>query len=263
MEIPKIYSNLSDLAVQCTPILKELYEPCPYSGHLELEARFGQIINGSFRAEVGADFGEYCAETLTCYPDWVRSEDAVESRDFFYNDNIRSSVSFDSIKGTMQVSHLRKRKLHDINVQTTATDLPLIKRLSMIRLEPLYDIRISMSVEEPLTSDQLETIVLPNYVRIKERTSFYYSSRFTREAPLWQFAVTKTWSGHTYADAETQRRTSNPAYEIECEALNPYRYLQLHHVSDKSYYVVLSLLMKMYDFLKIDTRELNFRLSGT
>ena len=98
--------------------------------------------------------------------------------------------------------------------------------------------RVSISHEKPVKTEELPTIVLPTWVRIKQRKSFRYTN--ADETARWRYDATLAWSAPTKTEAERAQKEQPPTYEFEIE-------LEYAHPDVSDEYVAESLLAKMGD----------------
>lgn len=212
------------------------------TGHLELEGRLGRWDEGTRRFEPGVSryFMNRALTMLTSFDGWSQVTPWVETQDFYYKcqdgRRVRTTVGFDETSDSLKRTHV---------VKTTVRKDTFLTSRSCEGDDDMPDLRLSLAVEQPVSEQSLPVMVQPQYVRIKQRKSFYYTPAGFTEA-MWVFDLTLSWHGDTKSEAENNQRSSVPKYEIECECLSPLAY-RLHKQESKSF-VAKSLILKLLDF---------------
>jgi len=207
------------------------------SSHLELEARLGHwnVEDRRFCPGVDRFFIERALNMLNSFDAWSRVTPWAEMQDFYYTDksgqNMRTTVFYDDQSKQIRQHHIIKKVMNRETVIVKGSENP--------------DIRISLAVEQEVDESLVPEVVQPNYVRIKQRKSFFYTPLGFSE-PIWVFDMTLSWSGNTKSDAERKQYSTSPVYEIECECLSPIAYRL--HKQEKRGFVARSLLLKLLDF---------------
>ena len=207
------------------------------ASHIELEARLGFWKTDEKRFETGVDriFMERALGMLTSFDAWSRVTPWSEMQDIYYKaingENLRTTILYHDQDKQVCKLHLTKKVFDRHTVLVEGSDNP--------------DIRISLSLEQEVNADMIPQIIQPDYVRIKQRKSFYYTPLGFPE-PMWVFDMTLSWSGQTKAEAEKKQYSELPVYEIECECLSPSAYR--FHKQERRLFVVRSLLLKLLDF---------------
>ncbi len=205
--------------------------------NLELEARLGHwnIEERCFHPGVDRFFMERALNMLNSFDAWSRVTPWSEMQDFHYKNqlgqNMRTTVFYDDKKKQIRKHHIIKKVIDRENVLVKGSDNP--------------DIRMSLSVEHEIDESFVPEIVQPNYVRLKQRKSFFYTPLGFSE-PIWVFDMTLSSSGNTKSDAERKQYSEPPIYEIECECLSPMAYRL--HKQERRTFVARSLLLKLLDF---------------
>lgn len=205
--------------------------------NLELEARLGHwnAEEKCFKPGVNRFFMERALNMLNSFDSWSRVTAWSEMQDFYYKDNsgqkIRTTIYYDDQNRQIRKHHIIKKVIDQENVIVKGSENP--------------DIRISLAIEHEIDEAFIPEVVQPDYVRIKQRKSFFYTSLGFSE-PIWVFDMTLCWSGKTKSIAEEKQHSEPPVYEIECECLSPMAYRL--HKQEKRTYVARSLLLKLLDF---------------
>jgi len=205
--------------------------------NLELEARLGHwnTEERCFHPGVDRFFMERALNMLNSFEAWSRVTPWSEMQDFHYTDQsgqtIRTTVFYNDKNKEIQTHHIIKKIIDRENVLVKGSDNP--------------DIRISLSVEYEIDEAFVPEVVQPEYVRLKQRKSFFYTPLGFSE-PIWVFDMTLSWSGDSKSDAERKQYSEPPIYEIECECLSPMAYRL--HKQEKRTFVARSLLLKLLDF---------------
>ena len=89
----------------------------------------------------------------------------------------------------------------------------------------LYDAKISISNEKKLKQDQIPEKKNLSWVRLKNRKSFFLTCNETPNFPMWRYDLTMVWEGYDYKEAIINFNHHSPLFEIECECINPYEFI--------------------------------------
>lgn len=252
-QYPHVYNTVIPVRQMLSYIPSD--NPTRYNGNYELEIRLGRICvnnyKSKFRAGVEEAFINTALAEMERY-DWYLVEDWRESHDFYYeieaksdqltdhNILVRTSVEFDQKSNNMRKTHICKHvyKKQDFRFTTTRRLQPT---------DPTYDLRASISFEENISPKDIPSIAHPHHIRIKSRKSFYYKPS-NCEKPVFRYDITRSWTGNSFSEAEQRQRKKETIYEFEIECLNLDEYMASSPSHD-AYYVALSLVLKMADFI--------------
>jgi hypothetical protein len=205
--------------------------------NLELEARLGHwnVDEKCFQPGVTRFFMERALNMLNSFDSWSRVTNWSEMQDFYYENKsgqkMRTTIYYDDQNKQIRKHHIIKKVIDQENIIVKGSENP--------------DIRISLAVEHEIDEEFVPEVVEPNFVRIKQRKSFFYTSLGFSDAN-WIFDMTLSWSGKTKSIAEQKQQNECPIYEIECECLAPLAYRL--HKQEKRSFVARSLLLKLLDF---------------
>lgn len=237
------YKHLRPAIVALLPLIQRA------QNGLELEARFGCITANGFVAGVTEEFFESTLALLRQFNGhWHENSGFFEVADFFYvvnGDTVRTRVAADG-RGGSTTCHMKKKSV-------AKCDIPVLVAHANVDLSVrLPDIRVSLASEQEVGTINLPQFIRPSRVTIGERTSFLYG-RISHEPGLWQFDLSRRWSGATKVEAERARSNSPPVLEVELECLSPTSYMNSlgpHYAAHESYrqhFLACSLLLKMAD----------------
>lgn len=247
------YPEIAKAAGAVGPLITDLRGMCRTVSPdhtIELEARLGRIQmhrnrSPRFSPGVSNDYMHKILQMMGTFPEWYRVDDWVHEQDFIYpndhGDSVRSRVIFDKHGQSMKVEHVKKRRRQ---VQDLKNTMHAQEDDGMYR--NAWDVRISLSTEEPVQIEDLPPTIHPSFVRVKNRKSFWYRPSTFEEA-VWRFDLTVAWEGETKSEAEQKQRMEPGRFEIECEMVDPAAYLSAESHDDL--YVATSLLLKIRDLL--------------
>ena len=137
---------------------------------------------------------------------------------------------------------IRSTSISDSDALEFNTANMIKARLGIVELVGSGELwRVCASKEKNVHYKTLPTTVTANYVRIKHRKSFTYSSPSCSDALRWRYDFTLSWSGNTRKVASDNQRTISPKYEFEIELLEA-------HPDLSDTYIAESFLAKMKDF---------------
>lgn len=220
------YPRLGETIPQCAELVASLRESLSESdGVCELEARLGRVHEHRFCAGVTRKTMDTIIEMMQDSPFVVGDDEWVEHQDFLYTiddtpHRTRVSYSADDMQATPTT--IVKRPVQKVDILTGGE----------------FDIRVA--VKREISVPNPEMCVTTDRVRIKQHR------RFKTRCGTWCFDFALVWSGRTKTEAERKQCSSDPEFEIECELLEPTRYLALHDDA----YVATSLLLKMCDLVE-------------
>lgn len=280
---PEKIPNYAVNHVQITQILscvKNIFDQAQHSIatnndsnlNYEIEMRFGQLCFNvdnihnpyKFNPNVSGNVFFQALKYIKTFPGWNSTHEWTQSHDFYYEHNNtlhRTSTVFELGQLKPRITHMIKHPQEKRDFKWNCLDPQFIGMP--------YDIRLSYSIEEKITEQDLPQLINPNYVRIKLRTSFEYKPKYS-EKPLFTFDFTKSWSGQTYADAEEKQRRSldsidpindETIYEIEIECINLKHYFEVitkEDVRRDSWFLATSLLLKCADLIPSQNFEWGF-----
>ena len=189
-----------------------LLAPAPRSAHLELEARLGKCDSEGFCAGVSAEFFEALVHKMDICSAWYSVTPWQEYEDVIFNDvrglAVRQTVFANRESCNLSISTQQKRHRCKLTFgATTCKSCPLDSNVGHVR--------IAVSEEIPVSKDDLPSVVMPVYVRFKQRRS--YTERSSNKDSFWRYDLTKSWSGKTKQDAEQKSQGMPPVYEVEVE----------------------------------------------
>lgn len=245
----KKYTHLSNALRELLPTIQFLKEKTTTNNaDFELETRLGKIIasknnKSKFESHVSRDIFKNSLHSLENYKDWYCVSDMKESHVYYYHvdllGEVRTEVFFDERGKTTK--HMQKTL---IDKKTFIMDTT-----NEIQLKDTWDIRVSLSKEKPLMDGDVPPIVNTTQVRIRQRKSFYSSTKNTGyDKPIWRFDYTMVWSGNNFENAEIQQRTCPPKYQIECELLEPSFVLSTNGVMS----CCVEILLKTLDLIELN-----------
>ncbi|MAD25126.1 MAG: hypothetical protein CMO44_13225 [Verrucomicrobiales bacterium] len=215
--------------------LINLVEQLRHHEHGELEARFGTVENGRFKAGVTVNFFKKCLSMCESFKEWSSVSDWAIRKDFFFSNSTRVSMYTENQE--LKTIAVQKKKIKSI---TNKIENNLTFDKSNVFPSGL---RLSLSTENPTDYSENET---PKLIRFKYTKQFFTLSG-------WSFDFSKTFTSDDFQNVMDScaclERFGNEenqdfTYEIEIE-LQKKTYLSLHsneHISN-------SLIMKIFDFL--------------
>lgn len=171
--------------------------------HGELELRLGRREGGAFAPGVSREAFVQLERDMEEDPGLAAEERWVELVDYHYalrrGERARTRVEFDAQRMALATSHVAKRG--GAHVLLGDDDGGAACRVAFAAEEP---------VEPP-------SACLPTHVRIKQRRCF----RDVRDGRVvWSYELSKTWSASSRGVVEHLQRTTEPAYEVECELVD-------------------------------------------
>ncbi len=203
----------------------------------EFEARFGDSDSSPrFIPGVSRKNFMQTIELLESFEEWARVEDWELSFVYLYSHEggtWRTCVSYGEEK--VFTCHQVKHNVGSCDISPGFSSFG--------------NIRVSLNVEEPLSENELPSIVNPYLIRRRLRKRFLYSSSGTVD-PTWAFDLTIVAEGSTMKEVEKSVDDQKFKFEIECECLDLLSLLR--DPSHDYVYVTVSLLLKMRDFLEPD-----------
>ena len=211
---------------QCIPHVKNIVKILREYPDAELEARFGQIKDKTFISGVSRTTIDEILNMMKESPYIKVAHDWVEEQDFFYTYNkkqLRTRVKYDSENMKTRPHTIEKSNLGTFDASNISNNS--------------YDIRVSLKREVPINVNDI--CVNTSLVRIKQR------KRLLTTCKTWAFDFGMVWCGATKTDAELAQSNNDPIFEIECELIDPTKYLSLHDDA----YIATSLLLKMIDLI--------------
>lgn len=252
--LPSAPRKRTDLGVLMEPILppvsflvehyRSINVSTPLPAFCELEARLGRLNPTTKKWESGVARDHWYATlaSLQDSPFWTTPSTTpshgLDLHDYIYKrvtgEEVRSSVvigpSAATPSGVVTIHHSSKVRHGNVDVTVDGDEYEgTLER---------YGVRFSVSVETPVSSEDLEASVKPIWVRLKRRHSFIYNQ--------WRFDLTRVWSAPSRTEAEVKQSRGEPSsYEIEIECWQPRELLALR----SNRYIAASLMMKMVDML--------------
>jgi hypothetical protein len=227
-----------------------------FSANVELEARLGKHTAEGFQTGVTATQFKNIEKFLKSSKHWYKTEDWSETCDVFF----RTRVSMPDGSQEQQVSARSSIEAHDGSLHTkTILKQPLNSRFlqlqalnscnqGTLRPSAQIDARVQASLEVDLPKHFHPVAVVPDYVRIKQRRSFYYLSEEINGTFLYQ--LTRVFADKSRSSAEAHLQRGKPtSYEVEIECLD----VQQHLLAGTSVQVYLlnSMLAKLLDLAEI------------
>lgn len=152
----------------------------------------GNASNSSFNACIEESDFQHLLAFLQQFSRWEKETPFRRSIDYFFKwgeRSIRSSIS--SVDNQLKIDHIYKETVDSVVV-------------------PLSDLDVRISLKEEIHVHDLPPFVDTDFVRIKDRKSFFYKH--------WRYDFTKVWQAHTVSQAEA---LSSPRFEVEVECLKP------------------------------------------
>lgn len=258
------FTHLRDVAMRVAELISDVRVhmdlPADSGASLELEARFGKIMESQFDANVGQETFRGILQLLESYPQWSRVSPWQETQDVFYSAelpkeyggepeklySIRTSVGVDAANKDIQIVHNYKQRLRNVDMELCHMDGDSCCVNVTRTVSAGFDVRISASLERQLPHHILPIAVTPDMVRIKQRKRFFLSSLGV-EGDTFSFDVSLVYTGKTKSEAEQkQSQQLAPSFEIEIECLQPSEYLKTSGGEDIM--LALSLILKCHDF---------------
>ena len=189
----------------------------------EVEARLGSMEGDRFVPGVNPEWFKVLLHRLELCTVWSAQEGWQESED----------TTFTAGGRQVRQSRICNTKDCRIDIQSVHKErkasacVPLGASRGDSAQDPFHMIptgvdtmRISYSTEIPVNKLIFPDIVLPTYVRIKQRRSFVLESS-ALEGAGWRFDLSRTWSGCTREAAEQSQHNSPPVCEVELEWVPP------------------------------------------
>ena len=189
----------------------------------EIEARLGRMQDGHFISGVNQEWFNVLLQRLELCSTWSHQDAWQDSED----------TTFESRGRQVRQSRVCNTKECRIEVRTihksrkACVCVPLGSSRGDEGQDPFHLVptgvnmmRISYSIEAPVSRQSFPEIVYPIYVRLKQRRSFVLESSALQGAS-WRFDLTRTWSGKTRAEAEESQCASPPICEVELEWIPP------------------------------------------
>lgn len=259
------FTHLRDVAMQVAELIADVRVhmdmPIENGASLEIEARFGRILESQFESNVGQETFCGILQLLESFPRWSRVSQWQETQDVFYSSElpkeyggepdkhyaIRTSVGVDPSTGDIQIVHNYKQRLRNVDMELCHLDgESCCVNVTRETVADGFDVRISASLERQLPHHILPIAVTPDMVRIKQRKRFFLSSLGV-EGDTFSFDVSLVYTGKTKSEAEQkQSKQRSPSFEVEVECLQPSEYLKTSGGEDIM--LALSLILKCHDF---------------
>lgn len=209
---------------------------CARRCNWELEGRFGRYYphKNQFVPGVTCEFFETTLNTLDSFSEWKDVRGWQLSNTYYYEKDgkqWRTEVTYGD-----EMVHTFHHLKHAVQKCDLETD------------EAIFgDVRVCLSVEEPIDDSTVPDKVDPLFIRRKLRKRFFYASAGNMQ-PTWSFDMTIVNEGKTMAEIEDQLEKHERQYEIECECIDIWSI-----ISDGCHdciYVIVSLLLKLKDFIQ-------------
>ena len=259
------FTHLRDVAMQVADLIADVRVhmdmPTDTGASLEIEARFGRILESQFEPNVGHETFSGILQLLESYPRWSRVSQWQEIQDVFYSAElpkeyggepdktyvIRTSVGIDSATNDIQIMHNYKQRLRNVDMELCHMDgESCCVNVTRETVAEGFDVRISASLERKLPHHILPIAVSPDMVRIKQRKRFFLSSVGV-DGDTFSFDVSLVYTGKTKSEAEQkQSKQMSPSFEVEVECLQPNEYLKT--TGGEDIMLALSLILKCHDF---------------
>tara|TARA_B110000008_G_scaffold258032_1_gene276678 strand:+ start:284 stop:1045 length:762 start_codon:yes stop_codon:yes gene_type:complete len=233
--IQKKYPNLYKCVPSTANMISILRSYAEDAGQYELEARFGKMCGNKFIPGVDRVFMDTIIEWMQKSQFILGDDGWKEELDMYYDymgKSLRTRVQYDH--NNMMVNSCTTEK------KMLMPSLTFYEFLGDKR--GTNDIRVSLKTEYEICNPPVS--INPTLVRVKQRR------RFVTENNMWAFDFSMTWSGNSKSEAERLQMTEDATYEIECELIDSYAYLQ--GCTDN--HAALSILLKMYDLLPSDSK---------
>lgn len=147
----------------------------------------------------------------------------------------------------LSVSHVQKQSVEKTNFITVM--------LTKDKVAQQSDIRMALTLEKKVNSEEIDKFVEPLSVHIKKRKDYTLCSS-NSDKPMWRYSLTQRWMGKNLEEAEKDYLNCPPIYEIELELVCP----SLIHQMGTGY-MAHSLLMKVSDLLGVMHSALSNRKS--
>jgi hypothetical protein len=237
--------------------------------HAELEARLGtRHRSGAFVPGVSREYWNSLRERLERWNGWTRVDGWIESYCSHYLDRggepVRTTVV--RIFGSSSIEHVRKQPLSRADlVWIDGEEAAAVSPASVVVVDThrasacfsadsrrrgkgfaptgqpdrRWHARVALSRETPVETCELPLATETTRVAIRQRKRFVYDD-------AWAYDLTLVWEGKTRAEAEARKYTEPPAFHVECELLQPERYV----AERDDIYLASSLLMKVVHMLQ-------------
>ena len=187
MDWSKLPYTTKHTATALSAFLKQIKEST------EAEIRLGNVSpNSAFNACIEESDFQHLLSFLQQFSQWEKETPFERSIDYFFNwgnRTVRSSVT--TVQNQLKIDHVYKETTDSLVVQ-------------------LSDLDVRISLKEEIRVHDLPPFVNTDFVRIKDRKSFYYKQ--------WRYDFTKVWQAATVSEAE---QLPTPRFEIEVECLKP------------------------------------------
>lgn len=227
-----------------------------FAANVELEARLGKYTTEGFQTGVTATQFKNIEKFLKSSTHWYKTEDWAETCDVFFRTrvsmpdgsqeqqvNVRSSI--ETRDGCLHTKTIIKQSLSSRFLQLQALNSC---NQGTLRPNAQIDVRVQASLEVDLPKHFHPVAVVPDYVRIKQRRSFYYMSEEIKGTFLYQ--LTRVFADKSRSGAEAHLQRGKPtSYEVEVECLDVQQHLLAG--SSAQVYLLNSLLVKLLDLTEI------------
>lgn len=190
---------------------------------LELELRFGRIVNGNFCPGVDPEWFETITNRLSRCTDWTEVHEWAQMDDLRFEHNgveIRQRRVANPRECTVNLETVVKTSVCREDFVVASNPDP--QMLAHMIGSEVTAIRISCALERPIDCDTLPLTVVPTYVRAQQRVGFMLASTSVPGAG-WNFHCSRTWWGVTHEAAARSQRTGVPTCEVEVEWIPPAR----------------------------------------
>lgn len=184
------------------------------NSHLELELRFGRRAE-NFRPGVPQ-------RVFVALEKWFDTGDRWESIADWHNihaafhgsavpgdsSRIRTEATFGSGDG-IRLEHTQKDRVRNFDFCTVADRTT----------DETTDLRLALNVEHRVQKSRVPDDIDTTEVHLKSRKSYRYTPT-EWDTPVWEYSLTKRWTGATKTEAYVNRRTVEPVYEVEIECID-------------------------------------------
>lgn len=239
---PVPYPQLAE-ALPSVQRIVSAYINDPKRHELELEMRFGALVDGRFVAGLDRGFVETALGRMATNAD-CKSGEWVEHHDVYFKPPAAVLAHYADCKT------LRTRV--QPNLYTLALENETISKRRVMEAvigtsDARHAIRLVLSREERVPEELLPHATDSVHVRIQTRKRVTWT-REPKAPAAWAYDFSMTWGGQSRSAAEEQKLSAPPVHEFEIELLDsPYL------LSRGESYIATSFLLKALDFIDPQT----------
>lgn len=238
------YSFIKDAALAVAELVRRFQKESASAilgrDDIELEMRFGRLVDGRFVAGVSISFMEEALEKLGTNASCESSE-WVEHHDFYYDpghalaqalstcNQVRTRVHFDVYSLNLAKDHIIKTKLDETIIASS---------------DGRHALRVVLSRESAVDANLLPQSTATTFMRIQQRKRVSWTRERTGPNPVWSYDFSLTWEGVKRCEVEAKKARDPPKYEMEIELMRNSSYVNTR----EPLYIATSMLLKACDF---------------